>query len=178
MPDSLRIFALKAADPDPSVVGIMRDPSPAVRAAVARTLANREAVDPELLLFLAEDPIPDVATAALRGLARVFEAPPPRLQDVLIEALERGPYIVRLAAIDALAIAGTVGAVEPLQAVLRASFFDHRLRHSARSAVRSIQLRAGNGEAGQLSVLETEEHEGQLSESEVGAVSEAPTKRR
>ncbi len=198
LPDALRVRALRiidgtddqgaaASDRGPHLAGdpledllsaIVRDPSSAVRQAVAESLARRENGEPSLLLCLAEDPSPSVAAAALRGLTRVFDRPPPRLNDTLIAALRRPSYAVRLAAVEALSIAGTEAAVEPVRAVLRASFFDQRLRQAARSAIRAIQVRTRPSGAGHLSLVLEDDGRGMLSASEHGRLSEAPTTAR
>ena len=154
---------------------IVRDPSSAVRRAVAQSLAARAHTEPHLLLRLAEDPSAEVASTAIQGLARVFEPAPPTLEPVLIRALGRRSYAVRLAAVAALAIVGQRSAIEPLRAVLRTAFFDQRLRHAARSAMRAIQVRTYVGEGGHLSLVVDHDVRGGLSESAAGAVSEAPT---
>ncbi len=187
--DAVRVDALRAIDrangpaashePMQSLLAdITRDPSPAVRSAVARSLAVRldaghaSMAPAGALLTLAQDTDAEVATAALRGLARTFDVPPPQLQAVLRQALRRRAYDVRLAAVDALAVVGTLSAVEPLHTLLRNSFFDQRLRHAARGAIRAIQVRAGTGDTGQLSLVRSVD-DGGLSESNIGQVSEA-----
>ena len=152
---------------------ILADPSPAVRQAVAETLVARRTSEPRILVGLANDPSAPVASVALRGLARVFETPPLDLSAVLISALRRRAYDVRLAAVEALGVNGTVAAIEPLRSVLRASFFDQRLRSATRTALCAIQTRAGHGGPGHLSLALDDDGRGMVSEVSSGGLSEA-----
>ncbi len=154
---------------------IVHDPSPAVRSAVAEALADRPNRHPDLLLALAEDPAPEVASTAVRALARAVGEPDPEVAAMLTDGLDKRPYPVRLAAVDALRIVGDLASVEPLLEVLRGSFFDQRLRQATRASIRAIQRRVGDGEAGHLSLVPDGHRHGRLSDPLRGAVSEGPS---
>lgn len=188
LPDNLRILALKAAHSpladrlaaQSMLTKIVDDPSPAVRGAIAHALAKHTVTDPIVLLRLAEDPDDDVASAAIRGLAQTGGVASGRaewasIEPALVRAVTSGPYAVRLAAAETLAVVGRPFAVEALRALLRTSVFDPRLRTAARHAIRAINVRARSGQTGQLSLISDQDARGMLSEHQSGGLSEAPT---
>lgn len=97
--------------------------------------------------LVADGPAPEVAAAVAAALAHVRHED---AEAVLVGLLAGGPETVA-AAVASLAEVGTIGAVAPL-AALRGS------RHGARarSAIKAIQARAGNPDAGRLSLAAAE----------------------
>lgn len=108
---------------------------------------------------LAGSPITDdgLAVALVRYLGRFGEAgDEPSLLKLLSEPSEE----IRLAVIDELRRTGTVRCVEPLLALQPVA-----VRDKARDAVRAIQARLGDADAGRLSVVDTTASEGAVSVS-------------
>jgi HEAT repeat protein len=100
-----------------------------------------------------------------------------RAEPHLIELLRHADEKVRMAAAAALGIVGGIQAVEPLLPLTK-GLFNGDLHAAARDAVRRIQSRLGDVEAGRLSVAAAGP-EGALSVSgEGGELSVAPGKQR
>jgi len=132
----------------------------AVPELLARTVDTIDRLDDETALDLAVM----LETAAEDGA-----------EPVLLRLLEREADTVRAAAAQALARHGTIRAVEPLLALTRGLRSSGRLKVVAQEAIRQIQSRLGDVEAGRLSLVTPAGEEGALSlaggEDPAGALS-------
>jgi hypothetical protein len=97
------------------------------------------------------------------------------IEPVLLHLLERESDAVRAAAAQALVRHGTIRAVEPLLALTKGLRTSGRVKLLAQDAIRQIQSRLGDVEAGRLSLATPAEQEGALSlaggADEAGALS-------
>jgi len=100
-------------------------------------------------------------------------------ESALIKLLGREEPVVRLAAAKALGLVGTVHAVEPLLPLTRGLLGDDKVREAAQDAVRRIQLRLGDAEAGRVSIAKVEDVAGAVSlAADGGELSLPPDKER
>ena len=139
----------------------LEQPEAALRRVAA--VAAGEAQDTaqlERLCELAREEQPALSEAVAVALGRLGD---PRAEPALIALLARTEDGVRIAAARALGLIGTVRAVEPLLPFTK-GLLHGDLHAAARDAVRRIQERLGDPEAGRLSVV---------ADSPAGAVSVA-----
>jgi hypothetical protein len=162
----VRLSNLKALDKDwPSQArevwnAALSDPNELVRAHAA----IREGPDgQEMLLDLAASPTlkDEYAAEVIRALGAALTEP--RTLEILADALRRERDAVARAAIEALALRGTVLAVAPLRSAIEYHLLDFGLRRSAQAAIARIQSRLEGAEAGQISIAVGEGEAGQLS---------------
>jgi hypothetical protein len=100
-------------------------------------------------------------------------------EGVLIKLLGREEPAIRVAAAKALGLVGTVHAVEPLLPLTKELLGALGLRAAALDAVRSIQARLGDAEAGRVSVAKVEDVAGAVSlAADGGELSLPPDKER
>ncbi len=141
-----------------------------------RVLAARRSIGPEAqeaLFALATSKDDEVCRAVAEGLATLAD---PRAEQALVQLLSRPADGVRCAAARSLGRVGSIAAVEPLLALTKGALFGGEAREAAREAVRRIQERLGDADAGRLSLAEPG-GEGALSLAEPdGALSLAPRK--
>jgi len=104
-----------------------------------------------------------LAAAAARLAGRSGTPGDRRVERGLISLLGRDDDSVRAAAIAALGRVGTARAVERLLPFTSGLLTSQTLKQRARAAVRAIQARLVNGEAGALTLSEVEGGEGRLS---------------
>ena len=146
--------------------------APAMRAAIASpsdllrleaVLAAGRARDASLLepiALLADRPDEPLAQAIAETLGRLGDS---RAEPALLKLLAHEAPAVRRAAADALAHAGTVAAVESLLPLAKGLFEDAHVKEAARDALRRIQARLGDADAGRLSVVEPADAAGAVS---------------
>ena len=118
---------------------------------VALRIAERERLR-ELapsVVALARAGSPGVVAAATRVLGVVGD---PSLTPLLARLLDHSETSVKIAACRTLGEIGTLEAVEPLLRHAEGLFKAGDLKRAARQAIEQIQLRAGDAEAGRLSV--------------------------
>lgn len=100
----------------------------------------------ELARSAGDDLVPDVATA-------IGDIGEPWIEPALIEMVQRDSNACRAAAARVLAQRGSIAAVEPMLRVAEDMFLPREVTHALRDAVRAIQERAGDVEAGRLSLV-------------------------
>jgi len=145
----------------PRVARALDLPSEALRVAAVR--AAGEAGDGSPLLAR-----PDLARTTEAGLGVALaealgKASGAAGESMLLDLLKADAVAVKVAAAKALGAVGTVRAVEPLLPFTQGLFADGELKDAARDAVRGIQARLGEVEAGGLSVVDERVGEGGLS---------------
>lgn len=84
-------------------------------------------------------------------------------EKMLLDLLQSDAVAVKAAAAKALGLVGTVRSVEPLLPFTQGLFADGALKDAAREAIRGIQSRLGEAQAGGLSVVDGRAGEGGLS---------------
>ena len=131
-------------------------------AIVAAGMTHHVAMVPRIIAK-AEDADPETAEAVAHALGVLGD---PEAEPTLVKLLGHGSIEVQRAAATALAVVGTVVAVEPLLACGEGVFTDGELRRAASAAVASIRSRLGNVEAGRLSLAEHEKRDGALTLAE------------
>ena len=155
----------------PTVKRALASKSVAIRrAAIAAAGGAR---DPTLLDYLCVPgfvPEPELAETVATALGQASD---PRAEPTLIALLAVDDAKVRVAAAAALASVGTVRAVEPLLPLTK-GVLDTELHRVAQDAIRKIQSRLGDAEAGRVSVSKVESLAGGVSlASEGGELSVA-----
>jgi len=145
----------------PRVARALDLPSEALRVAAVR--AAGEAGDGSPLLAR-----PDLARTTEAGLGVALaealgKASGAAGESMLLDLLKADAVAVKVAAAKALGAVGTVRAVEPLLPFTQGLFAAGELKDAARDAVRGIQARLGEVEAGGLSVVDERVGEGGLS---------------
>jgi hypothetical protein len=130
----------------------------ALRRAAIRAVAHAHDVEAleALCAIPADDPCALDCAGALEALADG------RAEPALLELLANGKAEVQVAAARALGVCGTVKAVEPLLARGK-GLLGSDFKQTARDAVRAIQSRLGDAEAGRLALAEPAPEEGALS---------------
>ncbi len=118
------------------------------------------------LLVLLGRADPRSAAAAAEALSALGDA---SAEAALLKAVDSDARELRLAAIRALAVVGSVAAVEPLLAFLGSRRLDAETRQTIHDAVRAIQSRLAGAEAGQLSLAALSPGSGWLSVAAPGA---------
>jgi HEAT repeat protein len=135
--------------------------------AVRTAAATGDASFCDAVLALAPRTEPALAEAVANALGKIGDA---KMESALLRLLNRPDLAVKRAAAAALGLVGTVRAVEPL-------LFEEQgeLGHSARDAVRRIQARLVDADAGRVSLAPQQSGSGALSIApEGGELSEAP----
>jgi HEAT repeat protein len=90
----------------------------------------------------------------------------------LLLLLARDSIAVKIASATALGLVGSIDAVEPLLPLVKGLLESAELKEAAREAIRRIQARLGDADAGRLSLLGESEQSGALSiAAPTGAVS-------
>lgn len=141
---------------------LLRDPDWTLqRAAVTAVRDARDLTQLQRLCALTRDEPAELAQAAAVALGVLGDA---RAEPALIALLGHREERVQMAAASALGALGGIGAVEPLLPLTR-GLLHADLHAAAREAVRRIQSRLGDADAGRLSVAEARP-EGALSISE------------
>jgi HEAT repeat protein len=113
----------------------------------------------EQICALAADVVPAIASLVATALGKLGDA---RAETTLIGLLGHEVIEVRAAAASALGLVGTVRAVVPLLP-LTEGILHGELRQAARDAIRKIQSRLGDAEAGRISLAGAEESSGAVS---------------
>jgi hypothetical protein len=149
----------------------LNDSDERVRVLAARRSAGAESQEALLALSASKDD--DVCREVAEALVAVAD---PRVEPALVELLSRPADAVRAAAARSLGRVGSIAAVEPLLVLTKGALFGGAARDAARDAVRRIQERLGDADAGRLSLAEAG-NEGAVSLAEPeGALSLAPRK--
>ena len=146
------------------------------RAAVAAVSRAKDADRALEIAALASETDAALCEAVATTLGQLGDA---RAEGALIKLLDREEPAVRLAAAKALGLVGTVHAVEPLLPLTRGLLGDDKVREAAQDAVRRIQLRLGDAEAGRVSIAKVEDVAGAVSvAADGGELSLPPEKKR
>jgi HEAT repeat protein len=143
----------------PTVRKALHAQAPAVRRSAIDAVAllhDLEAL-PNLCALLPSDPC---AADCARALWVLGDA---RGEAALLQFLAQGETPVQTAAAKALGACGTIKAVEPLLEHARGLLLPGDLKEAARDAVRAIQSRLGDVEAGRLALAEPMAEQGALS---------------
>jgi hypothetical protein len=89
-------------------------------------------------------------------------------EPVLISRLQRKEDVIQIAAVNALGRLGTVNAVESLHNLNHSLFTNKNVKDASETAIRDIQGRLGDVDAGRLSLAQVQADEGALSLSGEG----------
>ncbi|MEY2930891.1 MAG: hypothetical protein RL033_1640 [Pseudomonadota bacterium] len=144
---------LRAPDLEPLLGKLLAEPRPAelVCAALADVVEQRRNALIPAVSRCTENETESVRRAAARALGTLTGGEP-----ALLRLLEDASPDVRQAAVEALAEAGSVQAVEPLLP-LSQGLVPSPLRNAARAAIAKIQARLGHVEEGRVSLADQQE---------------------
>lgn len=165
----VRADALERLDYDAKLVtALLADGQARVRrAAVAVAGRAHDLSQLEALSTLTADPDEKVAQAVAHALGKLGGA---QAEPALIALLAHPAGAAQIAAAEALGATGSVRAVEPLLPLTK-GVFNADLRAAARDAIRRIQARLGDADAGRLSLADRAEGELSLPDGEPGELS-------
>jgi HEAT repeat protein len=145
----------------PAVAAAIDDADPAVqREAVALAGKFRDASLYDRIVRLGPRAGDELAEAMAHALGQLGDR---KAERPLLLLLARDAIAVKTAAAAALGLVGSIDAVEPLLPFSRGLLESAELKEAARKAIRGIQERLGDADAGRLSLLGESEQAGALS---------------